>query len=469
MRQIWILGEDSRAQSRLSSALIEAKYGVKYRVQLISSLNDVPEAHFSDPGITFLLDAFNGSAPGFEGLKKLRGKGFKGPILLLGEPAPEDAAEPFLKDHLTAFLPPVDRFDANFAAGLIHASHNFSGDLDLKTFLQNGGKAAHEHIQNIKDFNQIVLKLMNFVSRFGVNIQKLKRSLVGLSSSHVKNTPKGPTVVSPFRLCYGMDSNKLLLAVSLSVEETNVDLLKEEFAQTLSQVKSQSASKASRMDFLNVAKMTSNMVFIGGSSKNDSKAEPYLMTAISFSKAQSPIEPYFFGFLTAKKTDELSNEEGASAATPSKKLHEPSIFGDAPEIMDPAALMESDLEDALENPESVMGQDRGSGLREVADLASKEKGKIPASEYEKQISHLKKEMEHSQKVAEALAADVKRLMKERREPLTDADLKESLNEVTLRMKRMQEQNKKMTELISQKESQIELLKAQVDRLKSNAA
>jgi predicted RNase H-like nuclease (RuvC/YqgF family) len=78
-------------------------------------------------------------------------------------------------------------------------------------------------------------------------------------------------------------------------------------------------------------------------------------------------------------------------------------------------------------------------------------------------------MASSQKVAEALAADVKRLMKERREPLTDADLKESLNETTLRLKRMQEQNKKLTELMGQKESQIELLKAQVERLKSNAA
>ena len=111
--------------------------------------------------------------------------------------------------------------------------------------------------------------------------------------------------------------------------------------------------------------------------------------------------------------------------------------------------------------------------REAVGSASAPQGQaasqVPASELEKQLAHVKSELSNALKVSEALAVDVKRLMKERREPLTDADLKESLNETNLRLKRMQEQNKKLTEQIAQKESQIELLKAQVDRLKSNAA
>lgn len=467
MRQIWILGDDSRAQSRLSSAMTEAKYGVKYRVQMVSSLNDVPAEHFANAGVTFLLDAFNNSNPGFEALKRLRSKGFKGPVFLLGEPAPEDAAEPFLKESLTAFLPPVDRFDPHFAAGLIHACHHFSGDLDLKTFLDTSGKAAHEHIQSIKEFNQLVLKLMNFLSRFGVNIQKLKRSLVGLSSSHVKNTPKGPTVVTPFRLCYALDSHKLLLAVSLLAEETDIKILKEEFSQTLAQVKAQSEARTSRLDFLNVAKMTSNIVFIGGSAKLDSKAEPYLMTAISFAKSGETLaEPYFFGFVVADKTDELSESSGASltAALP-LKLHEPTIIGDTPD-----AFIESDSTPAVENPDSGVGREEFTIEQAKPSLpAEVDVDRIASLELEKQLAHLKSEQASLQKVAEALAADVKRLMKERREPLTDADLKESLNEANLRLKRLQEQNKKLIEQISQKDSQIELLKAQVERLKSNAA
>jgi chromosome segregation ATPase len=124
----------------------------------------------------------------------------------------------------------------------------------------------------------------------------------------------------------------------------------------------------------------------------------------------------------------------------------------------------------VENPDSGVGREEFTIEQAKPSLpAEVDVDRIASLELEKQLAHLKSEQASLQKVAEALAADVKRLMKERREPLTDADLKESLNEANLRLKRLQEQNKKLIEQISQKDSQIELLKAQVERLKSNAA
>jgi chromosome segregation ATPase len=87
----------------------------------------------------------------------------------------------------------------------------------------------------------------------------------------------------------------------------------------------------------------------------------------------------------------------------------------------------------------------------------------------KKLRDLQRDLDQHKRLSEALAADVKRLMKERREPLTSADLKESLVELNTRLKHLQEHNKKLTEIKTQKESQIELLTAQVERLKMNAA
>jgi hypothetical protein len=474
MRQVWILSEDSRAQSRLNSAFSASKFKTKYRVQVAASLEEIPEEYFSDAGVSFFVDAFSASAPGFEGLKKLRERGFAGPIIVLGEPAPEDAVDPFLHDNLTAFLTSVDRLDAHLAAGLVHTQHHFDGHLNLEWFLDSGGKSSSENIQSIKDFNQLVLKLMNFVSRFGVNIQKLKRALVGLSASHVKNTPQGPQVIRPFRLCYGIDANKLLLAVSLDSEHFDLKLLKKDFAQTLGQVKSAAGGvKASRMDFLNVAKITSNMLFLGGSAvPQATSSDAYLMTAISFTKSvQGQMDPYIFGFINASPSNEWSDasvkqveapsakaplaevktkvaekiETKVEAPPPAKQLFEPSIVGDTPEKDDMPA------EDAAEPLEA-------SGAASVSN-----------AEFDRKVKALEAEMLQYKKVSEALAVDVKRLMKERREPLTDADLQESLKEMEERLKRLQEQNKKLSDVISQKDSQLELLKAQVERLKMTAA
>ncbi|MEO5667887.1 MAG: hypothetical protein ABIR96_07510 [Bdellovibrionota bacterium] len=485
MRQVWVLSDDTRVQSRLSAAFIESRYHVKYRVQVARALSEVPEKYWSDAGVTFFVDAFSSSSPGFEGLKELRAKGFEGPVFLLGEPAPEDAADPFLHDALTGFLPPIDRCDMFLAAGLAHAFHHFDGELDLKWFLDTGGKAAFESIQSIKDFNQLVMKLTSFVSKFGADVQKLKRALVALSSSHVKNTPTGPNVIKPFKLCYGMDSGKLILAVSLEADDMRNAAFLEDFGATLSQVKGQGKSApAHRSDILNVAKVTSNLIFLGGSASPGPAPHAFILTTIAFTKGQSvQVDPYFFSYVKAKVSTELDEtldpisevEENFSpkttlelappvapaptpapvAPTKKKELFEPNVLGDKPrEISKAQQPATGSSLSSYTPPETV----------ELEDVSSSADPEL-AKKYEA----IRNELETHRKLSEALAADVKRLMKERREPLTDADLKESLNELNARMKHLQEQNKKLNEIKSQKEAQIELLTAQVERLKMTAA
>src|SRR5690606_34187739 len=100
-----------------------------------------------------------------------------------------------------------------------------------------------------------------------------------------------------------------------------------------------------------------------------------------------------------------------------------------------------------------------------SDVAEETEGGDPVMDEDmlRKYREMEADLEKHRKLAEALSVDVKRLMKERRVPLTNADLKESLEELNVRVKYLQEQNKKLMELGSQKDSQLELLKAQVER------
>jgi hypothetical protein len=353
----------------------------------------------------------------------------------------------------------------------VHAFHHFEGEIDLKWFLHPGGKAALESIATIKDFNQLVLKLMNFVSRFGMNIQKLKRALVALSSSHVKNTPKGPTVIKPFKICYGIDSGKLILGVSLDAEEVKGDKFLEDFGVTLSQVKGQAKVSASpRSDILNVAKITSNLVFLGGCARaNSSSTEFFLLSTISFLKgATSQVEPYFFAYLNAQASEEMLADSAKLEVVPSPVA--PPVAPDKKELFEPSVMGDRPADTRLSSGETPL-----SAYAVESSATSHKSPSNPAMGIEadpdlvKKWQTLQKDLDQHKRLSEALAADVKRLMKERREPLTSADLKESLVEVNARLKHLQEHNKKLTEMKSQKESQIELLTAQIERLKMKAA
>ncbi len=501
MRQIWVLGEDVRVQSRLQALLSNPRYGVKYLVKNANSLSDVPKEHLENEGVAFVIDAFHPQYPGFDALIKLRAMGFKGPVILLGEPAPEDAVTPFQTHEMTAFLPSTDRIDISYLAGVVHYQLNYGGDLDLKLFLELSGKASIENITSLKEFNQLVLKLMNFVSRFGVNIQKLKRTLVGLSSSHVKNTPKGPTVTQNFKLCYGLDGAKLIVGVSFD-DSKNLMEEREEFLGALQSFKTGKAT-GSRGDFFNVAKITSNLAMIGGSAFEGRQTESFLLTSISFAKSAKGIsDPYSFAWIHAKPTQELADsaEDASEAKAQKKQIFEPSIVGDVPDqnpepVPAPAPVVKKAgpvnigvprqeapkvvavVEEVQKAPEQKEAKNippvHGHG-KPVPDFSNsvgtpgQKLGDDPG-ELKKMIEKLQRELKESVTVSQALSEDVRRLMKERREPLTDADLKESLQEATVKAKRLQEQNKSLASQMEKKESQVEMLKAQVERLKLNAA
>lgn len=465
MRQIWILGDDSRAQTRLSTAFSDGTYGIKYEVRTFSSLSQISAENFQRQDLSFLLDAFCSEHPGFEGLKELRTLGFKGPVLLMGEPAPQDAHDPFLEQELTAFVPPVDRFDPELVAGIIHTVHEFQGEIDIKGFLQKGAKASIETIKDMGGFNQLALKLASFVVRLGIDVHKIKRVLVSMSSSHVKSVSGVPQLIAPFKIAYGLDSKKMVLAVSLVNKKTSTVELKNELIHALKNLKNDKSPKSHRSDLLNVSKLTNNIIYFGGSINSEDSNDHYILSAIPLvSTKDAAIEFYSFGFVWAKPFEESAAVEvdDEVVAIPTEVLFEPNIVGDHVPEDEPltfAPVIESAIEQSIDNEAST------DGIESIESASDS----VAIAELEVKIQTLDLELKKEQKLAAALASDVKRLMKERRQPITEGDLKESLKELTLRFDRAQEQNKRMTEMLAQKETQIELLKAQVDRLKSTAA
>lgn len=469
--------------------------GVKYRIGQISSFDDVPAEQLSNPGVSFVLDAFHAQYPGFEGLRHLRELGFAGPVFISGEPAPEEAVEPFAHLHLTGFLPPFERIDASVAAGLIHYKLNYHGDFDLKHFLEDGGRSASERITSINDFNQLIRKLMKFVQRFGVNVEKLKRSVVALSGSHVKTTAKGPSVNAPFRICYGVDASKLMLAVSLDLGGSGTESLNENFVAGLANTRESGkpVTRGHRVDFANGAKAAGNQVLIWGDASGTGarEKEAYLLAALPFSREGTPcIDPYFFAFLEARPSPELSEElaadENVEASRPASGpgVFEPSIAGDLPREF------EEDRKAAPTPPPSVrdmLGDDlpMSSFSEPLTEMPAQEplppmEGAVllPEDESAEVVpmvassalqGELRKAVEDLRKakaISDAMAADIKRLMKERRQPRTDPELREALAEGVARTTRLQEENRALLEQIEKKDAEIKLLQAQLSRLKA---
>jgi hypothetical protein len=304
----------------------------------------------------------------------------------------------------------------------------------------------------------------------------------------VKNTPKGPTVNKTFKLCYGIDSNKLMLGASLSSEELKNTKVLEDFALALAQVKGSGKGTGPRTDILNVAKITSNLIFLGGGAQGRRASEVFLLTSISFPRTQSvQVEPYFFSYVDARASQEMPDAlmpavaaADASGAAQKKQLFEPTITGDKPVEVEKQMMDEQlgsyvdELEDGSANAsqsasaDAVAETDLIDSIDQI-DAGPEEVSDVTDPEFAEKYRAMKNELEKHKRLSEALAADVKRLMKERREPLTSADLKESLHELNVRLKHLQEQNKKLSDLGHQKDEQIELLTAQVERLKVKAA
>lgn len=493
MRQIWFLSEDEAPAARLQKVFAHEHFETEYVVQHITDLQQVPQSHMEDLGVVFVIDAFHTKYPGFTGLEELRENFFQGPVFLLGEPAPEDALEPMRQFGLCAFMPPHDRTDFHYLAGVIHTQLHFEGRISLSSFLDPSGKSALESIQDFSSFNKLVVKLINFVSRFGVDINSLKKTIVSLSSANIKHTEKGPEILAPFELCYGIDAEKLIVGVSMTSIE-DLPGTKKEFLEALRYVK----SNEGRGDFLKIAKNSQSLIFVGGHA-GGGECAPFLMTCVPFDKKGKfqNVDRFSFAWLEAVESSELS--EGAGPEELTKDLFEPEVVGDTPlkeeEIHEevsaetgneePEESVERPQEEVAENTDNVAAlesQAASSGAESAPEpshtlnqnsASTEADDAFPDSDdvrtLKAQLSQLKFKLKKSEKMAAALSADVERLMKERREPATDADLQAAMDEMSAKAERLQGQNKKLNATIDKHEEQIDLLQAQVDRLKTSAA
>ncbi len=514
MRQVWVISDDKSVSEQLGYALNFEVFGLRYRVLRADKVEQIPEEDILDAGVVFLVDAFHSPTAGFNGVRALRGRNCVGPVFLCGEPAPQEAVEPFSKGEITGFLPPVHRLDFQFAAGLIHYALTFEGDLKLSQFLSHGGRASTETIRTMQDFNQLTLKLINFVSRFGVDVQKIKKSLVSLCYSHVQAGASGITVHKPFKLSFGLDPKKIIIATNLDLNPLKFEEFRTEFCHSLQEHREGSVTpKNARPDFRTTSKLTENLTIIWGdaSSSDWAKSEKaYVLVAIPFNHQTAKGErPYFFNFVRVHPSKEKAQEADSNAAPdliaeikltpeglPSSASHtagseespevegpssvfEPSILGDAPVTSAPSA--EEALREAVLNgtedekssgelempPRSEQSEfeDGESGVEEGAESEGQLNQSAEFDALQEKLEAAQKDLNEQRTLAKSLAVDVRRLMKERRQPISQGELKEINEELKGKCDRLQAQNKALIEEIAVKETRIKELDEQVKRLK----
>ncbi len=199
MRIVWLVGGPASAKTALERALDAERMGVPFAVHTASSVQEIPHEHYANPGVVALLDAFSARDQGFAGVRTLRDAGFKGHIFLFGEPAPEEAANAFNSMGLSGFFPPYERADYFFIGGVIHAAIAYDGNLDVNRFILPGGRSSFETLRSLKDFNTFSAKLATFVSKFGIELGRLRKVLMALSLPHVKTDTGQPATVSSGR------------------------------------------------------------------------------------------------------------------------------------------------------------------------------------------------------------------------------------------------------------------------------
>lgn len=508
MRVVWIFGGTESARQQLERSLAR-KAGAKYLVRRADRIEDIPEGHFGNTGVTALVDAFHSELQGFEGVKALRASGFFGPIFLCGEPAPEVAATMLPQLDLSGFFPPFDRLDVGLVSGVIHAKLVFDGTVDLEWFLNPGGRSSIETIRTLKDFHSFCTKLATFVSRFGVDVQQLKKVLMGLTLPHVKTGGGTLSVEQPFTIQYGLDPTKVLLGLSSFSRGASWNVMRSETSQALSQLKNAQAPVSSLLPELHhVVRATENIVLFAGSARAPKEeSDPvFLLTSLLFPNSSGAAGKsvgsghYFCVASFVQATAELSDDEAIAPAdgsspsaaepvapelsaslpdSPSEIKQESVAMAEVaapPESPPPSGLIENvDLNRILSEPKLVGDAPKSVPVAQKASTRLA----VPPAATEKNVGSVSPvsghgeslppgEAERLKAVCTAMSNDIRRLMRERREPTTDRELREAKAELEEKVRRLIENIDKLNEQIAERDGQIETLRAQVESLRKAA-
>lgn len=508
MRSIWVLGADEsiRRQIELHTKRIFAE-GPPL-VRQFDMVEAIPLEELKHSGVVVLVDAFHPAFAGFEGVRFLRQHQFQGKIFLFGEPAPESVVEPMLLLGLTGYFSSFDRADLAFVCGYIHSLMTYDGTLDFKPFFQVGGRHSAEQITSFKDFNTFGMKLATFVGRFGLDLGQLKKLLMGLSLGHIKAGTESPSIDHPFTIHYGVDARKLLLAAPFHTRGMQQAGLLKEVTEVLKGLQNTKALPGSAIpELFHVARASGNFILLGGDcSKLAPPIDPMVMiVALSFPKIDDRTQAPFAGFslgiasepvdtrseiapqqpvpeqqVTAPSVSEISSDAvdaKEQSSTPSQTDHpdgeafdplgtiadqdvaalldEPKVVGDQPVFADSENPVPDDPLAKKEQKLKVVSSDGADAAANAAGVA------LALAERE--------ELNRLRDLSNTLAADVKRLMKERRQPTTDRELRDAVHLLEDKVKKLLQEKMGLQEQIAERDRLNETLKVQVETLKKTAA
>ncbi|MBS1985514.1 MAG: hypothetical protein JST16_15215 [Bdellovibrionales bacterium] len=94
---------------------------------------------------------------------------------------------------------------------------------------------------------------------------------------------------------------------------------------------------------------------------------------------------------------------------------------------------------------------------------------VEAQALQQKLNEAMAELDSLRKISESMGADIKRLMKERRLPTTDRELRDSNTRLQEQVKSLQMEKVKLLEMVATRDKQIELMKVQIDTIKKEKA
>lgn len=525
MRNVWLLGGDVQVKQNLEKAFEAHAAVTQWRVHLAGAVSDIPENDILSNGTVIICDAFHPTYPAFEGVKAVRGAGFSGPVFLSGEPSPELAVSPFMQSGLTGYFPSFDRADYYFVAGLIASQLYFEGELDLRKFLMPAGRFSSEQVSSFKEFNAFGAKLATFVAKFGIDVAHVRKLLMGLGLPHIKGAATGPVVEQPFKLYFGMDPQKVIVAVGSYSRGAAKQAILSDFSHMLVALKDQKAMPGTLFpELFHIGRATQNLILLTGNAKKQAETlDPlFLITAIPFPKlgtrAQGPIN--LFAFMNAIPTAEALEEVPVAAApTPAviaapvevpaaataeapkvvappaqpiaakvdvaapiaphgvleaqdmkAILDEPQVVGDQPVLVDPHA---KHTDASLKKDKAAATVAQATAAKAVktgaAGKAANAKDSAAALELAAKLQVAEHDLAKLKEISGAMGQDIRRLMRERRVPSTDRELRDAVGQLDEKLKVANQDRAAAQKMCEDKDAMIATLRAQVDSLSSKKA
>jgi hypothetical protein len=480
MRVIWLVGGHDTHVSLWQSLLVRERTNHEYLVRRADTLGEIPEEHLHHPGTIVLLDAFHPFCAGFTAFEHLQQAKTQAQVFLLGEPASELIAEPYKFSFFKGYFPPLARVDHAFLCGTIHHTLFYDHDIDLKNFLQKSGKASSEEIQNMQDFERFEKLLLSFLQKFGVDLTKTSKLLKGLTLPHGKSQGGKLEINAPFKIHFGIDPLKLVLAISSYSKGVAFESIQKDFIGSIQALgKKLPPPNSIFPEFFHSIQHSETLLFFHGSAKKPSDhGDPvYLVTRLTFPKKQNENtgSGYCFSFTHVEPTDEMTEElarkvvEATDGPIESTKIAEV-IVETTPARTSASTVKAKDLEDILKDP-PISGdkplESRSSNVVPLRPGDNTPTEAPPANTEE--IQKLNLTIQQLNQVCSELSKDLLHLMKMRREATTDKELKDRKDNLEKKLEQLNAEVRKLNDTVDAKDKSIAELQEKIDKLMSEAA